>query len=319
MARLLDGKLCAKETRGRIRAALAELLRLGHAPPHIVFVQVGSIPASSSYVSAKNRAAQNVGMRSSIERVPEQVTQAELLAQLQRYNANTDIHGVLVQLPLPEHIDPLAVALAIAPEKDIDCFNPVNVGRMTIGLPGPRPATPQGILMLLDHFGIDVRGMQAVVIGRSNLVGKPLGLMLLERSATVSWCHSATRGLAEQTRGADLIVSAAGRAGLLKGSMVKAGTVVVDVGTNYVPAYMGSEAPLDAAPVIAIRGQRDEREGVDPGEVQQELKLVGDVVFDEVEPLASWISPVPGGVGPMTIASVLWNGLQLYKQYGLHG
>jgi 5,10-methylene-tetrahydrofolate dehydrogenase/methenyl tetrahydrofolate cyclohydrolase len=200
MARLLDGKLCAKTTRGRIRAAIAELTAAGHAPPHVVFVQVGSIPASTSYVNAKSKAAENVGMRSTIERIPEQVSQAELLAQLQSYNVNADIHGVLVQLPLPAQIDPLAVALAIAPEKDIDCFNPVNVGRMTIGLPGPRPATPQGILMLLDHYGIDVRGMQAVVIGRSNLVGKPMGLMLLERSATVSWCHSATRDLRSRCR-----------------------------------------------------------------------------------------------------------------------
>jgi methylenetetrahydrofolate dehydrogenase (NADP+)/methenyltetrahydrofolate cyclohydrolase len=311
MARLLNGKLCAKETRARIRSEIAQF---GGSAPHVVFVQVGTIPASTSYVNAKSKAAENVGMRSSIERFAEEISQDDLLAKLQSYNLDNDVHGVLVQLPLPAHIDPLEVALAISPEKDIDCFNPVNVGRMTIGLPGPRPATPQGILMLLDFYGVEVRGMQAVVVGRSNLVGKPMGLMLLERSATVTWCHSATQNLAQQTRAADLIVSAAGRAGLLRGEMVKPGAVVVDVGTNYVPAYLGAES-AEGAPVIAIRGQRDEREGVDPGEVQQELKLVGDVVFDEVEPLASWISPVPGGVGPMTIASVLWNGLQLFRQY----
>ena len=312
MARLLDGKLCAKATRARIRAEIAQL---GGPVPHVVFVQVGSIPASTTYVNAKSKAAENVGMRSTIQRLPEDITQAALLAELAVHNQDREVHGVLVQLPLPEHIDPLAVALAIAPEKDIDCFNPVNVGRMTIGLPGPRPATPQGILMLLDFHGIAVRGMQAVVVGRSNLVGKPMGLMLLERSATVTWCHSATHDLGRLTRAADLVVSAAGRAGLLRGGMVRPGAVVVDVGTNYVPAYLGAESIPDAAPVIPIRGQRDERAGLDPGEVQQELKLVGDVVFEEVEPVAAWISPVPGGVGPMTIASVLWNGLELFKQY----
>jgi methylenetetrahydrofolate dehydrogenase (NADP+)/methenyltetrahydrofolate cyclohydrolase len=161
-------------------------------------------------------------------------------------------------------------------------------------------------MLLLDHYGIDVRGMEAVVIGRSNLVGKPMGLMLLDRSATVTWCHSATADLAGHTRRADLIVSAAGRASLLRAEMVKPGAIVVDVGTNYVPV----DRPVE---VVPIRGQRDERSGVDPQEIQHELRLVGDVVFDEVEPLAGWISPVPGGVGPMTIASVLWNGLELYK------
>ncbi len=289
-----------------MRSEIAQLLPLVGYPPHVVFVQVGEIPASSSYVNAKSEAARKVGMRSTITRLPESISQDALLTQLARLNADTSVHGVLVQLPLPEHIDPLAVALAIAPEKDIDCFNPANVGKLTIGLPGPRPATPQGILMLLDHYGIDVAGMQTVVIGRSNLVGKPMGLMLLARNATVTWCHSATSDLAQHTRRADLIVSAAGDAQLLRGEMVKPGVVVVDVGTNYVPEN-------DTDEVILIRGQRDEREGVDPDEVRQQLKLVGDVMFDEVEPLASWISPVPGGVGPMTIASVLWNGLMQYK------
>ncbi|MDQ3023964.1 MAG: bifunctional 5,10-methylene-tetrahydrofolate dehydrogenase/5,10-methylene-tetrahydrofolate cyclohydrolase [bacterium] len=306
MAQLLDGKACAKAARARMRSEIAQLLPLVGYPPHVVFVQVGEIPASSSYVNAKSEAARKVGMRSTITRLPESISQDALLTQLARLNADTSVHGVLVQLPLPEHIDPLAVALAIAPEKDIDCFNPANVGKLTIGLPGPRPATPQGILMLLDHYGIDVAGMQTVVIGRSNLVGKPMGLMLLARNATVTWCHSATSDLAQHTRRADLIVSAAGDAQLLRGEMVKPGVVVVDVGTNYVPEN-------DTDEVILIRGQRDEREGVDPDEVRQQLKLVGDVMFDEVEPLASWISPVPGGVGPMTIASVLWNGLMQYK------
>jgi methylenetetrahydrofolate dehydrogenase (NADP+)/methenyltetrahydrofolate cyclohydrolase len=306
MAQLLDGKAAARAARGRMAAEIARLSPSIGYPPHIVFVQVGEIPASTSYVNAKSQAAQKVGMLSSISRVPESVSQAELLATLDEFNNDPAVHGILVQLPLPAHIDPLAVALAIAPEKDIDCFNPVNVGRITIGLPGPRPATPQGIMMLLEHFGISIRGMEAVVIGRSNLVGKPMGLMLLTQDATVTYCHSATTDLTYHTRKADLIVSAAGRAHLLRGEMIKPGAVVVDVGTNYVP--VGKEAE-----VVPIRGQRDERVGIDPAQVQQELKLVGDVAFDEVEPLASWISPVPGGVGPMTIASVLWNGLELYK------
>jgi methylenetetrahydrofolate dehydrogenase (NADP+) / methenyltetrahydrofolate cyclohydrolase len=308
MAQLLDGKLCAKTVRARIRREVEALTpQVGH-PPHVVFVQVGAIPASTTYVNAKSTAAEKVGMRSTIARVPESTTEAELLALLQQHNFDPAVHGILVQLPLPEHIDPLIVALSIDPAKDVDCFHPANVGQLTLGLPGPKPATPQGILMLLDHYGIDVRGMDAVVIGRSNLVGKPMGILLLTRHATVTTCHSATRDLASHTRRADLLIAAAGRAGLVRADMVKPGAIVVDVSTNYVKVTDPEPA------MVEIRGQRDKHHGVDPTELPaEELKLVGDVVFDEVEPCCDWISPVPGGVGPMTIASVLYNGLTLWK------
>jgi methylenetetrahydrofolate dehydrogenase (NADP+)/methenyltetrahydrofolate cyclohydrolase len=307
VARILDGKACARSVRARIRREIAGLGGI----PHVAFVQVGEIPASTTYVNAKSTAAEKVGMHSTIYRIEGYSTQAQLLALIDQLNDDPGVHGILVQLPLPEHIDPLAVALAISPDKDVDCFHPANVGRLTLGLDGPKPATPQGILMLLDYYELDVRGLEAVIVGRSNLVGKPLGVMLLARHATVQWTHSATRDLGSHTRSADLLISAAGRAGLIRADMVKPGAIVVDVSTNYVPQYMEAD---DGVRVIHIRGQRDKHVGVDPHELPaDELKLVGDVDFEAVEKVASWISPVPGGVGPMTIASVLWNGLTLYK------
>ncbi len=296
MAQILDGKTTAKEVRRRLKSEVAGLIQRASRPPRAVFIQVGDNPASTTYVNMKNKQAGSIGCESTIDRLPASTTQAELLASVAQYNADPEVHSILVQLPLPAHIDELAVILAIDPRKDVDCFHPENVGRLSIGLPGPKPATPAGVLMLLDAYGIDVRGMNVTIVGRSNLVGKPLGLMLLARHATVTYCHTRTRSLAEECRRADLIVAASGRAGLITGAMVKEGAIVVDVGTNYVPALDEGGLPI-----------RDETG-------QPLEQLVGDVTFNEVEARASWITPVPGGVGPMTIASVLANTVGLYQR-----
>ncbi|MCC7477996.1 bifunctional 5,10-methylenetetrahydrofolate dehydrogenase/5,10-methenyltetrahydrofolate cyclohydrolase [bacterium] len=295
MGRLLDGKLCARAVRERIRTQIATLLPQASRPPHAVFIQVGENPASTTYVSAKGAASQKVGILSTIERLPASISQVELLERIRAHNDDAGVHSILVQLPLPEHIDPRVVIEAIDPRKDVDCFHPENVGRMTVGLPGPRPATPQGIMLLLEHYGIELAGREVAILGRSNLVGKPMALLLLEANATVSIGHSRSRDLGELTRRADIIVSAVGRAGMLSAAMVKPGAVVVDVGINHVPlldeqgepVYDESNRPLS--------------------------RIVGDVDFAAVEPLCEWITPVPGGVGPMTIASVLENTLTLYK------
>jgi len=299
VAQILDGKAVAKAVRARIKGEVAELARSAGRPPGSVFIQVGEIPASTTYVSTKHRLAEQVGIVSRIERLAADCSQEELLAMVRMCNDDRDVHSILVQLPLPERMDEQEVALAISPRKDVDCFHPENVGRLMIGLAGPKPATPQGVLMLLDAYGINVYGMDATVVGRSNLVGKPLGLMLLARHATVTYCHTRTRDLAAACRRADLLIAAGGRPGLITAGMVKPGAVVVDVGTNYVPVTQGEGT--------AAAGEAGQSSG------EAELKLVGDVDFAAVEPIAGYISPVPGGVGPMTIASVLQNVLTLYK------
>lgn len=290
MAQILDGKACAREVRKRLRGEINALAAAGRPKPHMVFVQVGEIAASTAYVHSKQTAAEKAGMLSTIERLPATTQQPELLGVLEALNRDASVNAVLVQLPLPPWIDANAVAQAIAPDKDVDCFHPQNLGRLVLGLTGPKPATPQGILLLLQHYGIPIAGQHALVVGRSNLVGKPLGLLMLQLDATVMICHSRTQDLPALARQADILVAAAGRPHLISRDMVKPGAVVVDVGINYVPA---------------------EGDGA-------EQVLVGDVDFNAVEPVAGWISPVPGGVGPMTIASVLCNGLELYRMQHPH-
>lgn len=291
MAQILDGKACARDVRKRLRNEISALAAAGKPRPHIVFVQVGDIPASTAYVNSKQTAAEKAGMLSTIERLPATTTQPELLGIIEALNRDPAVHGILVQLPLPAWIDANAVAQAIAPGKDVDCFHPQNLGRLVLGLPGPRPATPQGILILLDYYGIAVAGKHALVVGRSNLVGKPLGLLLLQLDATVMICHSRTVDLPALARQADVLIAAVGRPHLIKPEMVKPGAVVVDVGINYIANTQGE--PPDHV-------------------------LVGDVDFEEVRQVAGWISPVPGGVGPMTIASVLCNGLELFRAQHPH-
>jgi methylenetetrahydrofolate dehydrogenase (NADP+) / methenyltetrahydrofolate cyclohydrolase len=295
MAQILDGKATAKAVRKQLALEVAELGQHAQRPPHAVFIQVGDDPASASYVNMKHKHAGSIGCLSTIERLPASTTQTELLARIKLFNADPTVHAILVQMPVPAQIDEQAVIEAIDPRKDVDCFHPENVGRLVIGLPGPKPATPAGIMTLLDAYGIDVKGLNTTIVGRSNLVGKPLGLMMLARHATVTYCHTRTRDLADECRRADLIVAASGRADLIRAGMVKHGAIIVDVGTNYQPLLDQTGQPvLDEAGVPAQR-------------------LVGDVAFDEVEPRASWITPVPGGVGPMTIASVLANTVWLYR------
>jgi methylenetetrahydrofolate dehydrogenase (NADP+) / methenyltetrahydrofolate cyclohydrolase len=315
MAQLLDGKATAAGIRAQLKTEIAALRAAGAAPPHSVFIQVGDNPASTTYVNTKHKMAGQVGIESSIERLPADISQAALLARISELNADPQVHAILTQLPLPPQIEEQAVEQAISPAKDVDCFHPENVGRLALGLPGPKPATPQGVLMLLDAYGIDVTGLNAVVVGRSNLVGKPLGLMLLARHATVTFCHTRTRDLAGECRRADLLIAAGGRARLITGEMVKPGAIVVDVGTNYVPVEeIAREGAVGAGlvPASVSNAERADTRSA-PTEQPPVQKLVGDVAFDEVEPIASWISPVPGGVGPMTIASVLYNALVLYK------
>jgi methylenetetrahydrofolate dehydrogenase (NADP+)/methenyltetrahydrofolate cyclohydrolase len=296
VAQLLDGKATAARIRERLKAEIGAHRGEGLPQPQVVFIQLGSDPASTTYVDTKHKMARRVGCLSGIERYAADTTQPQLLGRLAELNADPAVHAILVQLPLPAHIDTHAVIRAIDPAKDVDCFHPVNVGLMATGLPGPKPATPQGVLMLLDEYGLDVAGKRAAIVGRSNLVGKPLGLMLLARDATVTYCHSRTPDLGAVLRECEIVCVATGKPGLVTAEMVREGAVVVDVGMNYVPA-------LDE------NGQvRQDAEG------QPMYIPVGDVDFASVAGKAGWITPVPGGVGPMTIASVLWNTLVLYRQ-----
>lgn len=295
-AKLLDGKATAEAVRARLKAQIKELRAAGYPAPQVVFIQLGDNPASTTYVDLKHRMARRVGCISTIERPSADLTQAALLERIAELNADSAVHAILVQLPLPDHIDTQAVIRAIDPAKDVDCFHPLNAGLMATGLPGPKPATPQGILLLLDEYGLSVAGKHCAVIGRSNLVGKPLGLLLLARDATVTYCHSRTPDLGAVLRECDFVFSAVGRAGLVKADMLRQGAVVVDVGTNFVPV-------LDDAGTHLL----DEAG-------QPRLKPTGDVDFAAASEVAGWISPVPGGVGPMTIASVLQNTVVLYKQ-----
>ena len=278
--RLLDGKATAAAVRADLGATVADLARRG-VVPGLAVVLAGEDPASVSYVTAKERACAAVGIRSFPFHLPASVTQEELLALVRRLNEDPAVNGILVQLPLPAGLDADAVLLAIDPEKDVDGFHPVNVGRLVLGQRALLPCTPRGILVLLARAGIPLSGRHVVVVGRSNIVGKPLANLLARRGvdATVTLCHSRTPDLARFTRQADVLVVATGRPNTVTAGMVREGTVVVDVGVNRVP---------DAS---SPRGYR----------------LVGDVDFDAIAPVASAITPVPGGVGPMTIAMLLAN------------
>ena len=273
--KLINGKEISAVIRQELRADCATFVAAHGYAPGLAVVIVGENPASQIYVRNKAKACEEVGFYSEIHRLPESVTEAELLALIDRLNADSRIHGILVQLPLPPHLDADAVTLRIDPRKDVDAFHPYNVGRMMLGDPVFLPCTPAGVMELLRRSGIDPAGKRCVVIGRSNIVGKPMALLLLAANGTVTVCHSKTPDLPSVTRQADILVSAVGRAGFVTADMVKPGAVVIDVGMN-----------RDAAG-----------------------KLVGDVDFAAVAPLCSFITPVPGGVGPMTITMLLRNTL----------
>ncbi|MBP7147034.1 MAG: bifunctional 5,10-methylenetetrahydrofolate dehydrogenase/5,10-methenyltetrahydrofolate cyclohydrolase [Acidobacteria bacterium] len=297
-AKILDGVALARRIRegvaGRARAFAG---RTGRAPG-LAVVLVGDDPASAVYVGNKEKAAREAGLHSVVERLPAACSQRDVLAAVGRLAADERIDGMLVQLPLPGQVDPLAVQRAVPPAKDVDGFHPENAGRLLLGLPGGLvPCTPRGILALLDEAGVELRGAEAVVVGRSSIVGKPVALLLLARHATVTICHSRTRGLAEVCRRADVLVAAVGSPGLVRGGHVRPGAVVIDVGTNRVTD------PAQAADLL--RGQPERLARFE----RTRQALVGDVHFGEAAELASWITPVPGGVGPLTVAMLLENTL----------
>ncbi len=287
-ARIIDGKELARRLRAEIAAGVAELKARTGSIPGLAVILVGDNPASVSYVTAKEKACGEVGMLSREIRLPAETTEAELLARIRELNADPAIHGILVQLPLPRHIREKAVIDAIAPEKDVDGFTPVNVGRMLIGEPCFLPCTPHGIIKLIEFGGMNLAGKHVVVIGRSNIVGKPVAALLArkETNATVTLCHTGTPDIAAFTRQADAVVVATGRPGTLTGDMLKPGAVVIDVGVNRVP---------------------------DPSKPKG-FRLVGDADFASCAAVASAITPVPGGVGPMTITMLLWNTLESAKR-----
>jgi methylenetetrahydrofolate dehydrogenase (NADP+)/methenyltetrahydrofolate cyclohydrolase len=274
MARILDGKTAAAEVRAQVATQVAALKEWG-VPVRLDVILVGEDPASVTYVSSKERDSAEVGIASRVHRFPADVSQKELAALVERLNVDPAVSGFFIQLPLPEGLDSTALISRLDPAKDVDGLSPESVGRLALGLPSLLPCTPHGIIRLLQRNGVVLAGKEAVVVGRSNLVGKPLAQLLLRENATLTVCHSRTRNLPEVASRADLLVVAAGQREMVGAEYVKEGAVVVDVGIH-------------------------RREG----------GLVGDVKFDEVEPKVAWISPVPGGVGPMTRAMLLHNALQ---------
>jgi methylenetetrahydrofolate dehydrogenase (NADP+)/methenyltetrahydrofolate cyclohydrolase len=278
MAHIIDGKAIARKLRAEITAGVAHLGTLG-IRPGLAVVLVGDNPASRVYVGMKEKACRDVGIFSDEHTLPAETGENELLALINRLNNDERIHGILVQLPLPKHIVESRVLEAIAPHKDVDGFHPYNVGRLVTGKPVFRPCTPYGIMVMLQETGIDLTGKEVVVVGRSNIVGKPVALMCLQQHATVTVCHTRTIDLPKKITMADVLIAAVGRPEVIRGEWIKPGAVVIDVGVNRVG----------------------------------EKKLVGDVEFEAAVKRASHISPVPGGVGPMTITMLLQNTLQAAK------
>lgn len=283
---LLDGKATSAEIKAEIAQEVAQRLREGKPAPHLVAILVGHDGGSETYVASKIKTCSELGFRSTLIRFEEDVTEARLLETIEKLNHDDDVHGFIVQLPLPKHINEQRIIEAVDPRKDVDGFHPINVGRMSIGLPCFVSATPQGIIELLKRYKVDTQGKHCVVLGRSNIVGKPMAQLLLHKGnpgdCTVTVCHSRTPNIKELCLKADIIVAALGVPEFLKADMVRPGAVIIDVGTTRVP---------DASKKSGFR-------------------LSGDVAFDEVAPKASYITPVPGGVGPMTIVSLMLNTLQ---------
>jgi methylenetetrahydrofolate dehydrogenase (NADP+) / methenyltetrahydrofolate cyclohydrolase len=283
MARIIDGKAIAAELTSSVASQVRQLALRRNVVPGLAVILVGEDAASEIYVRRKVAQTQAAGMRSIEHRLPASTTEADLLALIAALNADQDVHGILVQLPLPRRIDAAKVLDAIDPGKDVDGFHPVNVGRLSSGTGGLIPCTPLGCMMLLETVIEDFRGLKAVVIGKSNIVGKPVALLLLERECTVTVTHILTRNLAEIVRSADIVVAAAGSPGLVRGDWVKPGAIVIDVGINRIS---------------------------DDGR----SRIVGDVAFDEMAHAAA-ITPVPGGVGPMTIACLLANSVKAARKF----
>ena len=285
-AAILDGKKLAATTRTRLKAEIAKWHQVSGRAPHLSVVLVGEDPASAVYVRNKQKAAAEVGIESQLVRLPDSADESTVLKAVQDLNNDESVDAFLVQLPLPASIDELRVTAAIAPEKDADGLHPENLGQLLVGGAAPRPCTPSGCMALLDDAGIELKGKTAVVVGRSAIVGKPMALMLLERHATVTICHSRTADLNEVVARADVVVAAVGRPRFIPGDWIKPGAAVVDVGINRLPP--------------ATEGGKG--------------KLVGDVDFDSAVAVAGHITPVPGGVGPMTVAMLLQNAFLAAKR-----
>ena len=279
MAKIIDGKAISASIRNEITEEVKDFERENGYVPGLAVIIVGENPASKVYVRNKKLACEQVGFYSEVIEMPEETTEAELLSVIDRLNGDEKIHGILVQLPLPKHINEESVLLRINPAKDVDAFHPFNVGRIMTGSYDLAPCTPAGVMELIRRSGIEIRGKECVIVGRSNIVGKPQAMLMLGADATVTVCHSRTKNLAEVCRRADILVAAIGKPNFFNAEMVKEGAVVIDVGINR----------------------------------REDGKLCGDVNFSEVEPKASYITPVPGGVGPMTITMLLKNTLTAAK------
>ena len=286
---LIDGKKTAADIKAEIKAEVEQIVANGGKRPHLAAILVGHDGGSETYVAAKVKACEECGFKSTLQRFESDIDEETLLAKIDEFNRDSDIDGFIVQLPLPKHIDEQRVIRAVDPNKDVDGFHPVNVGRMALGLPTFVSATPSGIMELLKRYDIPTRGKKCVVLGRSNIVGKPMAILMMQKTnpgnATVTVCHSATPDIASVTREADIIIAALGHPGFVTADMVKPGATIIDVGTTRVP---------DATRKSGWR-------------------LCGDVDFDNVAPLCSFITPVPGGVGPMTICSLMRNTLLAAK------
>lgn len=285
---LLDGRATSANLQAQIAAEVDYFVDKGWRRPHLTAILVGEDGASQTYVANKERSCKKVGFDSTVLRLPASTTEEELLAEVKRLNNDESVDGFIIQLPLPRHIDEQKIIMAVSPAKDVDGFHPENVGRLCLGLDTFVSATPYGIMTLLEEYGIETRGKHCVVLGRSNIVGRPIANLLSAKAkpgdCTVTICHSRTQNIEQYTKSADIIIAALGVPGFLKGDMVKEGVVVVDVGITRVPA-----------------------------ETEKGYRIMGDVNFDEVAPKCSYITPVPGGVGPMTIVSLMRNTLKAYK------
>ena len=280
MAEIISGKVVSQAVREKIAREVAELSERFSRTPGLAVIKVGDDPASAVYVRNKHKACLEAGMRSYQIELPEATSETDLLARIDELNSDPDIDGILVQLPLPKHISEEAVIARISPEKDVDAFHPSNVGKIMIGNYDFLPCTPAGVIELLKYYNVTMSGKRCAVIGRSNIVGKPMALLMLENNATVTVCHSRTQDLASITREADIVIVAIGKAGFLTADMVKEGAVVIDVGINRLP----------------------------------DGRLAGDAAYDELLDKVSYITPVPGGVGPMTITMLLQNTLTAFKR-----
>ncbi|WP_029132151.1 bifunctional methylenetetrahydrofolate dehydrogenase/methenyltetrahydrofolate cyclohydrolase FolD [Sedimenticola selenatireducens] len=281
-AKILDGKAIAADLRSDIKAQVSRMTEAGERPPGLVVILVGEDPASQVYVRNKQRSCEEVGFISELRRLPDDTTEAELIAHIDELNGREDVDGILVQLPLPRQIDEETVTERILPTKDVDGFHPYNVGRLALRMPILRPCTPKGVMTMLQRTGQKLEGLDAVIIGQSNIVGRPMALELLAARCTITVCHSRTRDLQEKIAQADIVVAAVGRPNFVKGEWIKPGALVIDVGINRL----------------------------------EDGTLCGDVDYIGASKNAAWITPVPGGVGPMTVATLLENTLQARELHG---